>query len=76
MLRANPHGGRPIGKLGKIDWDSSYPGFQYKLGYCECGKKVLATPDELTEIVNTFEYLIERERVIKRLAIYLLKKLS
>lgn len=62
-------------KLGAIDWGEGYSGFQFKLGYCKCGEKVLATGDELTEIVEAFNYLERRKRPIKLLVEFLLKKL-
>jgi len=63
-------------KLGAIDWDETYAGFQYKLGYCVCGKKILATSDELQEVVTSFGYLETRGNLTKRLVIHLLKKLA
>lgn len=55
MLRANPRGGRPMAAIGSLDWDETYPNLQYKLGYCGCGKKILATPLELEELVGRFK---------------------
>lgn len=64
-------------KLGAIDWDATCGGFQYKIGYCGCGAKVLATGEELTELVGEFGYMAtRRRRMMKNVALYLLKKLA
>jgi hypothetical protein len=76
MLRSNPLGGRPMKALGAVDWDETRRGFQHKLGYCTCGKKVLATTEELEEITTHFGYLVRKERGLpRRIAIGLLNRL-
>lgn len=72
MLRRNPKGGNAMSKIGAIDWDDSRREFQYKLGYCSCGSKILATKDEVEEIVNSLGYLGRRKNVLRRSAIFLL----
>jgi len=63
-------------KLGGIDWDETMRGFQHRLGYCECGKKVLATTEELEEITERFGYLAQQRRGLpRRIAIKLLNRL-
>lgn len=75
MLKKNPKGGKPM-KLGAIDWHSTLAGFRYKLGYCECGEKILATPDELEEIVNAFSYLLDDQPLRKRAVAYLTRRFA
>lgn len=66
-----------MNKLGAIDWDATTAGFQYKLGYCQCGAKILATGEELAEIVEEFGSLSTRKgRIIKRVAEFLLRQLA
>lgn len=68
-------------RLGAIDWGKGQYSFQYKLGYCPCGDKILATPDELREIIEAFGFLTAREpgtirKMISGLLRGLLTKLS
>jgi hypothetical protein len=64
-------------KLGSIDWDATCGGFQYKIGYCGCGAKVLASSEELTELVGEFGYMASRRRkIMKGLVLALLRRLA
>ena len=76
MLRQNPKGGKPLARYGGIDWDETYAGFQYKLGYCQCSKKILVTADELAQIVNTFSYMSKKRYLVKGIARFLLRQLA
>lgn len=41
-----------MSRIGAVDWDETKKGFQHKLGYCQCGSKILATTAELEEIAG------------------------
>lgn len=76
MLDQNPKGGHKF-RHGRIDYDSTYNGYQYKLGYCShCHRKVLATPGQLDDLVNAYSYLVVQDNAFKRVAQNLLKKLA
>lgn len=62
--------------LACLDVDASRGGFHYKLGYCQCGEKVLASETELAEIVNAFNWLEERQSVFRRWAVVLLRRMA
>lgn len=64
-----------MSRIGAIDWDETINHFQYKLGYCACGKKILATPDEVREIANTFEGFRTKIPLRRRIALRLAKRL-
>lgn len=76
LLKKNPKGGKPMTGYGAISYDESSPGFQYKLGYCRCGKAILATPKEIGELATAFRYLAKRRNVVRSLAITTLRKLA
>ncbi len=62
--------------LGSIDWDESKKGFQHKLGYCECGKKILATSEELDDIIAYYGTPGLKRRVTKSLAQFFIRRLT
>lgn len=77
LLKANPKGGAPMKRMGAVDYREDYPGFQYKIGYCRCGEKVLITPDERNELIERFT---SRERTIgsvaKHFAVKILRRIG
>jgi len=73
MLRANPLGGRPMSRLGAIEVDEG--SIKWKIGYCQCGKKILVDRGEMTELVDQFGYLVEHPAIRVKIADFFISKL-